>query len=151
MAKDKASKVKEEKKSKKSSKVDTKVKSSKKKEEKVKAKRKVSKLLPITEKFTRSALLEVISTTAGIELKDVRKVFNAIEQIMLGSVIKKGRGEFMWPTMFKVVTKEKPATKEREGISPFSGEKCIFKAKPKTIQVKVRPLGKLKKAAKGEL
>lgn len=150
-------KSKDVKKSKKEDKV-KKVKSSKSSSSKVKkskeksvAKRKVSTITPITEKFTRSALLEAVSTTCGVEKKDVKKVYDALEKLMLGSLVKKGRGEFIWPTMFKIVTKEKAATKARKGISPFTGEEVMFKAKPKTTVVKVRPLGKVKKAAKNEL
>ena len=39
----------------------------------------------------------------------------------------------------------KPATKEREGINPFTGEKTIFKAKPARNVVKALPLKNLKK------
>lgn len=148
MARQAKVKVKDETKVKKSSKKTTEVKKSAKVEKPVK---KVSKIIPVNEKLTRSALLEVLSTTSGIEMKDVRKVFNSMENVILGSICKKGRGEFIWPTLFKIVTKEKAATKERKGISPFTGLECIFKAKPKTTQVKARPLGKLKKAAKGEI
>jgi nucleoid DNA-binding protein len=147
-------KSKDVKKSKKEDKV-KKVKSSKSSSSKVKkskeAKRKVSTITPITEKFTRTTLIEAVATTCGVEKKDVKKVYLAMEAMMLGSLIKKGRGEFIWPTLFKIVTKEKPATKARKGISPFTGEECMFKAKPKTTVVKIRPLGKVKKAAKNEI
>jgi nucleoid DNA-binding protein len=38
----------------------------------------------------------------------------------------------------------KPATKEREGTNPFTGEKMIFKAKPARNVVKALALKKLK-------
>jgi len=41
----------------------------------------------------------------------------------------------------------KPATKARKGINPFTGEETMFKAKPASIQVKVRPLKKMKEFA----
>lgn len=128
-----------------------KVKSSKKKTEKVKAKRKVSTITPITEKFTKGSLVEHLAVTAGVEKKDAKKVYVALENTILGSLVKKGRGEFIWPTLFKVVNKHKPATKARKGTNPFTGEPCTFKAKPATTVVKIRPLGKTKKAAKNEL
>jgi nucleoid DNA-binding protein len=38
----------------------------------------------------------------------------------------------------------KPATKARKGINPFTGEETMFKAKPARNVIKVRPLKKLK-------
>lgn len=144
-------KSKDSKKSKKEDKVKkSKTKSSKKIVEK-KAKRKVSTITPITEKFTKGSLVEHLAVTAGVEKKDAKKVYIALENTILGSLIKKGRGEFIWPTLFKIVNKHKPATKARKGTNPFTGEECVFKAKPATTVVKIRPLGKAKKAAKNEL
>ena len=44
----------------------------------------------------------------------------------------------------KIVVQHKPATKERQGINPFTGEQTTFKAKPARNVVKIRPLKKLK-------
>lgn len=126
-------------------------KSSKSSKEKTTKTKKAKKIPAITEKFTKASLREFISCETGIEKRDVNKVINALEEVIMGSIVKKGLGEFTWPTMMKVVTKKKPATKARKGINPFTGEECMFKAKPATTVVKVRPLVKLKKAAKGEL
>ena len=46
------------------------------------------------------------------------------------------------------MVQKKAATKEREGINPFTGEKTIFKAKPASKVVKIRPLKKLKDMVK---
>lgn len=135
----------------KSSKSSKSKKSSKSSKEKTTRTKKVKKIPAITEKFTKASLREFISCETGIEKRDVNKVINAFEEVIMGSIGKKGLGEFTWPTMMKVVTKKKPATKARKGINPFTGEECMFKAKPATTVVKVRPLVKLKKAAKGEL
>ena len=39
---------------------------------------------------------------------------------------------------------EKPATKARKRINPFTGEETVFKAKPTRKVIKIRPLKKLK-------
>ena len=39
---------------------------------------------------------------------------------------------------------KKPATKAREGVNPFTGEKMTFKAKPASKKVRVMPLKNLK-------
>jgi nucleoid DNA-binding protein len=62
-------------------------------------------------------------------------------------VKKRSVGEFALPGLLKVTTVKKPAKKARKGINPFTGEETMFKAKPASIQVKVRPLKKLKEMA----
>ena len=49
--------------------------------------------------------------------------------------------------MMKITTVKKPARKARKGINPFTGEETMFKAKPASIAVKVRPLKKMKEFA----
>ena len=46
--------------------------------------------------------------------------------------------------MMKIKVVKKPATKERKGINPFTGEETVFKAKPARKVVKVQPLKALK-------
>jgi nucleoid DNA-binding protein len=40
----------------------------------------------------------------------------------------------------------KPATKARKGINPFTGEETMFKARPARKVVKIQPLKALKDA-----
>ena len=49
--------------------------------------------------------------------------------------------------MMKITTVKKPAKKARKGINPFTGEATVFKAKPASVAVKVRPLKKMKEFA----
>ena len=42
---------------------------------------------------------------------------------------------------------EQARPKARKGINPFTGEETVFKAKPASIAVKIRPLKKLKEFA----
>jgi len=56
-------------------------------------------------------------------------------------------GEFVLPGLMKIQTVKKPAKKARKGINPFTKEEVMFKAKPASTTVKVRPLKKLKEMA----
>ena len=107
----------------------------------------VIKIIPMKEKLTATQLHDYIANATGLERKQVKAVFASLEEVMLASLCKKGLGEFLLPSLLKIVTIAKPATKSRVGISPFSGEETVFKAKPATIRVKVRPMKKLKDAA----
>jgi hypothetical protein len=66
---------------------------------------------------------------------------------VLASVNKKGAGAFVLPGLLKVTAVAVPAKKARKGINPFTKEETVFKAKPATVKLKVRPLKKLKDAA----
>lgn len=58
----------------------------------------------------------------------------------------KSAGSFTVPGVVKLVKKHKAATPAREGKSPFTGEKMMFKAKPARSVVRARALKAMKDA-----
>jgi len=56
-------------------------------------------------------------------------------------------GEFVLPGLLKISTVRKPATKARKGVNPFTKEEVMFKARPASTAVKVRPLKGLRDMA----
>ena len=91
---------------------------------------------------TKSEVLQHISKDTGLSRKQVGSVFES-----LGTVIKKslrGNGLFTLPGLLKLKVVKKPATKAREGVNPFTGEKMTFKAKPASKKVRALPLKNLK-------
>jgi len=44
----------------------------------------------------------------------------------------------------KLTVVHKPATEERQGVNPFTKEPTVFKAKPASKNVKIKPLKALK-------
>jgi DNA-binding protein HU-beta len=96
---------------------------------------------------TKSEVLTQISKDTSLSRKQVASVFDS-----LGGVIKKslrGNGLFTMPGLMKLKVVKKPATKQREGINPFTGEKMTFKAKPASKKVRVLPLKSLKAMVNG--
>lgn len=102
---------------------------------------------PIKEKMTKSQIFTDIAEATELSRKQVAAVFDELEGLVGRSISKKGLGEFTIPGLMKVTTLKKPAKKARKGINPFTGEEQMFKAKPASIAVKVRPLKKLKEYA----
>ncbi len=102
---------------------------------------------PIKEKMTKSQIFTDIAESTELSRKQVAAVFDELEGLVGRSISKKGLGEFTIPGLMKVTTVKKPAKKARKGINPFTGEEQMFKAKPASIAVKVRPLKKLKEYA----
>jgi len=91
---------------------------------------------------TKSDILAAISKDTGLSKKQVGAVFDS-----LGTVIKKSlkaHGLSTLPGLAKMKVVKKPATKAREGINPFTGDKMVFKAKPASKKVRVMPLKSLK-------
>ena len=97
---------------------------------------------------TKSEILTNIATTTKLTRKQVASVFDALSQQIKAGVGKKGPGTFTVPGLMKIVVIQKPATKARKGINPFTKEEQMFKAKPARKVIKVRPLKALKDFAK---
>lgn len=94
----------------------------------------------------KSEVYSTIAEHVGISRKEVAGVFDVMHQMITADLGKGAAGVFNVPGMMKVTVVRKPATKAREGINPFTGEKTMFKAKPARNVVKIRPLKNLKNA-----
>jgi len=101
----------------------------------------------IKEALNKSQLIAHLVTKTGLEPKSVKAVLAALEDTAVGSVNKKGVGEFSLPGLLKVTVQKVPAKAKRFGKDPFTGQERWFPAKPASVKVKVRPLKKLKDAA----
>jgi nucleoid DNA-binding protein len=126
-----------------------------KKAPKTAAKKAVKKAAPvkkraapaIQEKMTKSQIVASLAESTGLTKKQVSAVMDEYDTLIERSIKKRAVGEFTVPGMMKITTVSKPARKARKGINPFTGEETMFKAKPASIAVKVRPLKKLKEFA----
>lgn len=101
----------------------------------------------IKERYSKTQILNQIAEETELSRKQVAAVLDSLTDIIEGHVKKKAVGEFVMPGLFKIVTVNKPAVKARKGINPFTGEEQMFKAKPASTAVKIRPLKKLKDMA----
>ena len=94
---------------------------------------------------------EILSTAAeqtGLSRKQVAAVLESLAGQIKNALGKKGAGTFTVPGLMRINVINKPATKARKGINPFTKEEVMFKAKPARKVVKVRPLKNLKEMAK---
>jgi nucleoid DNA-binding protein len=91
---------------------------------------------------TKSDILASISKDTGLSKKQVSAVFDSLSGVIKKSL--RGNGIFTLPGLAKMKVVKKPATKAREGVNPFTGEKMTFKAKPASKKVRVMPLKNLK-------
>lgn len=107
----------------------------------------VKKVPTIREKMTKTQIMASIADSTGLSKKQVGDVLAELETLIEGSIKKRAIGEFTLPGLMKITTVKKPAVKARKGINPFTGEETMFKAKPASVAVKVRPLKKMKEFA----
>ncbi|MCB1688609.1 MAG: HU family DNA-binding protein [Halioglobus sp.] len=105
------------------------------------------KVTAIQTKMTKSQIVASLAESTGLTKKQVSSVMDEYDTLVHRSIKKRSVGEFTVPGMLKITTVSKPARKARKGINPFTGEETMFKAKPASIAVKVRPLKKLKEFA----
>jgi nucleoid DNA-binding protein len=99
-------------------------------------------------KLSKAGLIKAIKDRLD-EGTSTKVVKGVIEQLStLGYKELKKNGSFVLPGFAKFVVKKKPATPERPGVNPFTKEPTVFKAKPASKTVKVRPVKALKDAVK---
>jgi nucleoid DNA-binding protein len=91
---------------------------------------------------TKSEVLNQIAKDTELSRKQVASVFDSLSGVIKKSL--RGNGLFTMPGLLKMKVVKKPATKAREGVNPFTGEKMMFKAKPASKKVRVMPLKSLK-------
>jgi nucleoid DNA-binding protein len=103
-------------------------------------------LKPIKTAFNKTTLVAHLAEQSGVEPKAAKAVLAALETAILGSVHKKGSGEFTLPGLLKIGLQQVPAKKKRFGKDPFTGEERWFPAKPASVKIKTRALKKLKDA-----
>jgi nucleoid DNA-binding protein len=101
----------------------------------------------IKDRFNKTQILDRIAESTELSRKQVAAVLDSLAEVIETHVKKNAVGEFVLPGLMKISTVRKPAVKAHKGINPFTKEEVMFKAKPATTVVKVRPLKKLKDMA----
>jgi len=105
------------------------------------------KAVIIKDRFNKTQILDQIAASTELSRKQVASVLDGLAGVIEAHLKKNAVGEFVLPGLMKISTVRKPAVKAHKGINPFTKEEVMFKAKPATTVVKVRPLKKLKDMA----
>jgi len=103
-----------------------------------------TKTTVLNKAMTKTEILSEIAAKTELSKKQVAGVFEELALLIERHIKKRGPGQFTFPGLFKIDVKNKPATKARKGINPFTKEATVFKAKPARRSVKIRPLKKVK-------
>ena len=93
---------------------------------------------------TKSEVYSALAEGTELTRKQVAAVFDELSGMIQKNLGSRGPGVFTIPGLCKLTVKKKPATKARKGINPFTGEPTVFKARPASKAVRIRPLKNLK-------
>nr|AGC72071.1 putative DNA-binding protein HU [uncultured bacterium A1Q1_fos_291] len=93
--------------------------------------------------LSKTDILNALAESTEMSRKEVGSVIDALEALIAAN-ISKGPGVFNLPGLLKIYVHERPATKERMGRNPATGEEIKIAARPAKKVVKVRALKKLK-------
>jgi nucleoid DNA-binding protein len=106
-----------------------------------------AKLPVVKDPLTKSGIVKAIMDMTGLAKKDAVAVMDALGTVIELHIKTRGPGKFTLPGLLKINVVNKPATKARPGINPFTGEAITVKAKPARRVVKIKALRKLKEMA----
>ena len=97
-------------------------------------------------RLTKAQVIAELANASDLDKKSVGRVFEGLQELIRKQLSARGPGEFVVPGLVKLRVVKKPATKERQGINPFTKEPTTFAAKPASKTVRARPVKAIKDA-----
>ena len=95
--------------------------------------------------MTQTQLADAVAEKAGLSRADAKKAITALEDVVVEQIGKAEKVKI--GGIVQVEARLRPATQERQGRNPATGEEITISAKPASVAVKARPLAKAKAAA----
>ena len=95
-------------------------------------------------RLTKAQVITEIAAAVDLDKKTVNRTFDALSDLIRKQMAGRGPGEFVIPGLVKLRVVKKPATKERQGINPFTKEPITIPAKPASKKVRATALKALK-------
>ena len=98
-----------------------------------------------SKRLTKAQVIAEIANATELDKKSVSRVFDTVNELIKRELSGRGKpGEFVIPGLVKLRVVKKPATKERQGINPFTKEPITIPAKPASKKVRATALKALK-------
>jgi DNA-binding protein HU-beta len=95
--------------------------------------------------LTQTQLADAVADKSGLSRADAKKAIAALEEVVIEEI---GNAEKVKiGGVVQLDVRVRPATQERPGRNPATGEEITIAAKPASVAVKARPLAKAKAAA----
>lgn len=94
--------------------------------------------------LTQTQLVATLAERSELSKAEVKKVLDALEETVLDEI---GNAEKVKiGGLVQLTVRLRPATNERPGRNPATGEEITIAAKPASVALAARPLAKAKKA-----
>ena len=90
--------------------------------------------------LTQTQLADAVAEKAGLSRADAKKAITALEEVVVEQIGKAEKVKI--GGIVQVEARLRPATQERQGRNPATGEEITISAKPASVAVKARPLAK---------
>ena len=97
-------------------------------------------------RMSKSQFVTTLAEKSGLNKKQAASALDAINALVFQQLGKQGPGEVLLPGLLRLSVVDKPATRQHEGINPFTKEPMTYKAKAARKVIKVSPLKALKDA-----
>jgi nucleoid DNA-binding protein len=97
-------------------------------------------------RMTKSEFVTTLAEKSGLNKKQATSALGTINTMVAQQLGKRGPGEVLIPGLLRLSVVNKPATRQHEGINPFTKEPMTYKAKAARKVIKARPLKALKDA-----
>jgi DNA-binding protein HU-beta len=97
-------------------------------------------------RMSKSQFVATLAEKSGLTKSQASSVLDTINAIVMQQLGKGGPGEVLLPGLLRLSVVEKPATREHEGVNPFTKQPMTYQAKPARKVIRVRPLKALKDA-----
>jgi nucleoid DNA-binding protein len=100
-------------------------------------------------KLTKTQIIAALAEGSGLDKKAVNAVLEALSGLVKKELGDGGPGEFTIPNLVRLKAKKVEATKDREGIHPFTKQPTTIKGKPASRKVRATPVKALKDGLTG--
>jgi nucleoid DNA-binding protein len=94
--------------------------------------------------LTQTQLVNAVADRAQLPKTEAKRAIAALEEVVLEEVGNAQKVRIVG--LVQLTVRLKPATKARKGRNPATGEEITIAAKPASVDVRARPLAKLKEA-----
>ena len=105
-----------------------------------------AKAAPKAKPATKNEVFTKLAESTELTKKQVAAVFDELEKMIIEDLSPKGPQVFQIPNLVKLSVTIRPATAEKMGRNPATGEPMKIEAKPARKAIKVRILKALKEA-----
>lgn len=94
--------------------------------------------------LTQSQLVSAVAERAEMSKAEAKRALAALEDVVLEEI--RNAQKVKIGGLVQLTVRVKPATKARKGRNPATGEEITIAAKPASVDVRARPLARVKQA-----